>query len=40
MIYGRFTQKATQALNYAKECSLALGHNYIGIYLLFSLYQK
>jgi len=30
MIYGKFTQKAAQALNLAKECSQALGHNYIG----------
>ena len=30
MIYGRFTQKAAQALSLAKECSIALGHNYIG----------
>lgn len=30
MIYGRFTQRAAQALNLAKECSAALGHNYIG----------
>lgn len=30
MIYGRFTQRAAQALNYAKECSNSLGHNYIG----------
>jgi len=30
MIYGRFTQRAAQALNLAKECSANLGHNYIG----------
>ncbi len=30
MIYGRFTQKAMQALNLAKDCSMSLGHNYIG----------
>jgi len=30
MIYGRFTQRAAQALNLAKECSNSLGHNYIG----------
>ncbi len=30
MIYGKFTQKATLALNLAKECAMALGHNYIG----------
>lgn len=30
MIYGRFTQRAAQALNLARECSTALGHNYIG----------
>jgi len=30
MIYGRFTQRAAQALNLAKECSGSLGHNYIG----------
>ncbi len=30
MIYGKFTQRAMQALNLAKECSVALGHNYIG----------
>ncbi|NLM11844.1 MAG: ATP-dependent Clp protease ATP-binding subunit [Clostridiaceae bacterium] len=30
MIYGRFTQRAAQALNLAKECSSQLGHNYIG----------
>ncbi|HEY8421392.1 MAG TPA: Clp protease N-terminal domain-containing protein, partial [Thermoclostridium sp.] len=29
-MYGRFTQRAAQALNLAKECSAALGHNYIG----------
>jgi ATP-dependent Clp protease ATP-binding subunit ClpC len=41
MIYGRFTQKATQALNYAKECSLALGHNYIGTeHLLWGLVKE
>ena len=30
MIYGKFTQRAAQALNFSKECSNALGHNYIG----------
>jgi ATP-dependent Clp protease ATP-binding subunit ClpC len=30
MIYGKFTQKALQALNLAKECATSLGHNYIG----------
>lgn len=41
MIYGRFTQKATQALNYTKECSLALGHNYIGTeHLLWGLVKE
>jgi ATP-dependent Clp protease ATP-binding subunit ClpC len=30
MIYGRFTKKAAHALNLAKECSAALGHNYVG----------
>ena len=41
MIYGRFTQKAMQALNHAKECSLALGHNYIGTeHLLWGLVKE
>jgi len=41
MIYGRFTQKAMQALNFAKECSLALGHNYIGTeHLLWGLVKE
>lgn len=30
MIYGKLTKKAAQALNLAKECSSALGHNYVG----------
>ena len=30
MIYGRFTKKAETALLHARECAIALGHNYIG----------
>lgn len=30
MIYGKFTQRAAEAINFSKECSNALGHNYIG----------
>ncbi|NLO38017.1 MAG: hypothetical protein GX115_00810, partial [Ruminiclostridium sp.] len=41
MIYGKFTQKAAQALNLAKECSQALGHNYIGTeHLLWGLIKE
>jgi len=41
MIYGRFTQRAAQALNLAKECSSNLGHNYIGTeHLLWGLVKE